>query len=328
MTTTTIKKIKKIIKDNKNDIAFVVGNGINRYPKNPKALSWDDLLNQLWENVSPQTLKKLPNGISLTEFYDILELEKRPDINLQEEVVKIMKDWEPLNHHRKITAKIKDELNAPILTTNFDETIAKTFNYELFRTKQETKQEGFTDFYPWTTYHGENRFDLPTDGFGIWYINGMIKYPRSIRLGISHYMGSIERARSLLHSGDDCLFSKKKGKNANEWKGSNTWLHIIFNKSLFIFGLGLEENEIFLRWLLIERMRYFKCFPERVHKGWYITSNNKTDKGKKHKELGIEGAMNESNNETDKGKKLFLEFVGFEVIEVDDYEDIYEKIWE
>jgi len=302
MTTTTIKKVIKMIKDNKNDIAFVVGNGINRYPNNPKALSWDDLLNQLGEKVSPQILKKRPNGISLTEFYNILELEKTPDINLQEEVVKLMKDWEHKDHHKNITARI-NELNAPILTTNFDETIAKTFNYKLFK----TKGEKFTDFYPWTTYHGENEFKLPTDGFGIWYINGMIKYPRSIRLGISHYMGSIERARNLLHDGNDCLFSRKKDKNANEWKGSNTWLHIIFNKSLFIFGLGLEENEIFLRWLLIERMRYFKCFPERVHKGWYITKR--------------------SDNETDKGKKLFLKFVGFEVIEVDDYADIYENIW-
>lgn len=302
MTTTTY--IKKIIKDHKNDIAFVVGNGINRYSDNSKALSWDDLLNQLGEKVSSQKLKKRPNGISLTEFYDILEFEKTPDINLQEEVVKLMKDWKPLNHHRKITAKIKDELNAPILTTNFDETIAKTFNYKLVR----TKKEGFTDFYPWTTYHGEhgeNKLELPTDGFGIWYINGMINYPRSIRLGISHYMGSIERARSLLGGGDNRLFSSK---NANEWKDSNTWLHIIFNKSLFIFGLGLEENEIFLRWLLIERMRYFKRFPERVHKGWYITKR--------------------SDNETDIGKKFFLEFVGFEVIEVDNYEDIYENIWE
>jgi hypothetical protein len=136
----------------------------------------------------------------------------------------------------------------------------------------------------------------------------MINYPRSIRLGISHYMGSIERARSLLHDGNDCLFSRKKGKNANEWKGSNTWLHIVFNKSLFIFGLGLEENEIFLRWLLIERMRYIRYFSGIQHKGWYIT--------------------NRSNNETDKGKKLFLEFVGFKVIEVDDYKDIYENIWE
>ena len=104
MTTT---EIKQIIERNRNDIAFVVGNGINRYPNNPNALSWDDLLIQLWDKVSLQTLTRRPNGISLTEFYDILELENTQDINLQREVTELMANWEPLNHHRIITDKIK-----------------------------------------------------------------------------------------------------------------------------------------------------------------------------------------------------------------------------
>lgn len=35
------------------------------------------------------------------------------------------------------------------------------------------------------------------------------------------------------------------GKNRNNLIGSNTWLHVIFNKDLFIFGLALEGNEVF-----------------------------------------------------------------------------------
>lgn len=295
----TITNIKQIIEQNKDNIAFVVGNGINRYPDNPNALSWDELLIKLCSIVSSQTLTGRPNGISLTEFYDILELEKPQNIKLQREVTKLMENWEPQNHHRIITDRIK-ELNAPILTTNFEETFAKTFKYKLLR----TEQEGFTDFYPWTTYHGENQLKLPTDGFGVWYINGMINYHRSIRLGLSHYMGSVERARYLLRN-ERSLFSSED-VNKNNWKGCKTWLHIVFNKSLFVFGLGLEENEIFLRWLLIERIKYLKHISKE-HKGWYINKR--------------------SNNGTDQGKKLFLEHVGFEVIEVDDYADIYENIW-
>ena len=118
-------------------------------------------------------------------------------------------------------------------------------------------------------------------------------------------MGSVERARNLLHKREDeVLFT---GKNNTQWKGYKTWLHIIFNKSLFVFGLGLEENELFLRWILIERIKYFKKFPDRKHKGWYINRR--------------------SNNETDQGKKFFLERVGFEVIDVDNYAEIYEHIW-
>lgn len=73
----TTDQIKEIIERNQEDIAFIVGNGVNRYPNNPNALSWDELLIQLWDKVSFQTLSRRPVGISLTEFYDILELKIR-----------------------------------------------------------------------------------------------------------------------------------------------------------------------------------------------------------------------------------------------------------
>jgi hypothetical protein len=59
----TTNQRKEIIRKNQNDIAFVVGNGVNRYPDNPNALSWDDLLIKLWDKVSFPTLSSRPNGI-------------------------------------------------------------------------------------------------------------------------------------------------------------------------------------------------------------------------------------------------------------------------
>ena len=174
----TTDEIRRIIERNKNDIAFIIGNGINRYPNNPNALSWDDLLIQLWERVSFQTLTIRPKGISVTEFFDILELENKQEINLKKEISNLMGEWEPLSQHLKIINCIKD-LDSPILTTNYEESIARVFNYQQFK----TEQEGFTDFYPWSTYHGTKQLDLHTDGIGICYIKGMIKYHRTIRLG-------------------------------------------------------------------------------------------------------------------------------------------------
>jgi len=300
-TMTSVKEIKRILESNKDSLAFIIGNGINRYPNNPKILSWDDLLMQLWTKVSYQTLSKKPQGISMNEFYDILELENRNNYNLQKEVVKLMQDWEPLEHHKLITDYAK-AINAPILTTNFEETLAKTRNYDLLR----IEDKKFTDYYPWTCYHGDKELEFPTDGFGIWYINGMINYHRSIRLGLSHYIGSIQRTRDYLYKRtQEYLFCSEI--DPNDWVGRHSWLHVIFNKSLFIFGIGLEENEIFLRWLFIERTKYFRKFPERKQKGWYLTPK--------------------CNDETDQGKKFFLEKVGIEVLEVDCFDDIYEKIW-
>jgi hypothetical protein len=119
-------------------------------------------------------------------------------------------------------------------------------------------------------------------------------------------MGSVERARNLIHKGnEENLFS---GKDQHRWKGRTTWLHIIFNKSLFIFGLGLKQNETFLRWLLIERKKYFKRFPDREKKGWYIDTK--------------------LNIKNDMGKRIFLKYAGFEIIDVESYNDIYRHIWE
>ncbi|WP_306350388.1 hypothetical protein [Flavobacterium sp. '19STA2R22 D10 B1'] len=292
-------EIKNIIAENKDDIAFVIGNGVNRYPNNPNALSWDDLLLKLWDKASLHTVLKRPSGVSITEFYDILDLINNSSIQLQKEVATLMEDWEPLLHHETIVSRIK-ELNVPLLTTNFEATFAKTFEYDLYK----IEQDRFTDYYPWNCYHANTELKSPLEGFGVWYINGMTHYHRSIRLGLSHYMGSVERARMLINSPMGKLYN---AKNISDWKGNSTWLHIVFHRSLFIFGLGLDENETFLRWLLIERFKYYKKYPSRKHKGWYLYKR--------------------SDNPLDEGKKFFLQNVGFEIIEVDNYDTIYQGLW-
>ena len=42
-----VADIKEIIENNKGDIAFIIGNGINRYSTNSNVLSWHNLLIQL-----------------------------------------------------------------------------------------------------------------------------------------------------------------------------------------------------------------------------------------------------------------------------------------
>ncbi len=301
-------KLKTLVTRQANDIAFIVGNGINRYPNNPAAISWDDLLINLWDKFSFRTISEVPTGISVTEFYDLLDIESTNSfattMNIQKEACKLLETWSDKPHHKIFLEKARS-INAPVLTTNFDMILPTALNLKQFYTDSNGT---FTDYYPWTTYFGDRQLSSPTDGFGVWFINGFLKYHRSIRLGLSHYMGSVEKARGYLHKGDETrLFS---GKDVENWKGNNTWLHIIFNKSICIFGLGLEENEVFLRWLLIERAKYFRKFPDHKKKGWYVT--NKPRKP----------------DEKYKGKKYFFEGLGFEIIETDDYDSIYKAPWE
>lgn len=299
-------QLKNIISKNQSDIAFIVGNGINRFPNNPGAISWETLLMKLWNAFSPDNYKEVPKGITITEFYDLLDIaasdNRSTNFEIQREASRLLSDWHFRNHHTAFVKKAS-AIEAPVLTTNFDLILPSCLDLKQFYTDTKT----FSDFYPWTTYYGGKQLQYPTDGFGIWFINGFINYHRSIRLGLSHYMGSVEKARNFLHKGNEGkLFS---GKDQHDWRGSKTWLHIIFNKSLCIFGLGLEENEVFIRWLLIERAKYFKKFPDRVKGGWYVAPRI------------------EKPGDRDIGKKKFLEGIGFKLIETENYIEIYETPW-
>jgi hypothetical protein len=305
--TNTALQIQNIISENSNNTAFVLGNGINRF-YSKENLSWEKLLLNLWNTYTERKVRQTEifKGISFTEFYDAIDIQNTKKDNfsstLQKEVKNKMELWKPNYEQNKIIDKIRS-LDSPILTTNFDDLIPKSSSLNFY--KMESK--GFTDFYPWSCYYSDRELKNPVDGFGVWFPNGMINYHRSIKLGLSQYMGNVERVRKMLHNNKENIYFD--GKNRNNWSGYLSWLHIVFNKSLFIVGFGLEENEVFFRWLLIERAKYFKLFPHRRKKGWFITVKDETD-------LNFFG------------KKFFLESVGLKVLEVDSYDVLFDKIWE
>lgn len=295
--------LSSILKKHHNDVALVVGNGVNRYGAARETNSWNDLLLSLSRKFLHHKGKHVPKGVSLTEFYDLIELEygqTTPERTLQREFCHLMAQWEPYDQHKHIVAWAK-AANSPVLTTNFEQTLSKAGGCNLFRI---AGGKHFTDFYPWESYFGDRQLGNPCEGFGIWHINGMEHYARSVRLGLTHYMGSAQRARHWFHRGhEQSLFS---GKDVHNWSGARTWVHIIFNKSLVIFGIGLEEHEVFLRWLLIERARYYRKFPERAKNAWYFSVNEPADSG----------------------KFFFLQRLGVNTVSLESYDQIYKKhVW-
>ena len=295
-------EMKSLLRKHGSDIALVIGNGINLYGPAHRTNSWHDLLVKLAGKYLPARLRSVPTGVALTEFYDVLELKSTLSTSvptLQQEFCDLMASWQYYEHHQRIV-EWAQKFDRPILTTNFEQILSDAGNCTLHR----TKKDSFTDYYPWESYYGVRQIDNPAEEFGIWHVNGMQHYRRSVRLGLSHYMGSVERARGWLHKGNERrLFS---GKNMREWDGAASWLHIVFNSPLLIFGLSLEENEVFFRWLLIERARYFKKFPDRKKDAWYVYAG-KANNGK-------------ANND---GKQFFLEGVGVLPLHVSSYDDIY-----
>lgn len=292
-----VTDVKKALYQNRSDLAFIVGNGINRFAyNNEKNVSWRSLLLNVWRQLFDNGLNFEIKGISLTEFYDMMELEEMERVQVQ--IVELLSQWHPRKYHKILQSYMRN-WDVPLLTTNFD----RNLDDGLDKGKLGVKKD-FSDYYPWNVYFSDRELTSPVDGFGVWHIHGMLDYKRSIRLGLSQYMALVARTRSFLHFED--ASDNFRSKNQNYWKGYNTWLHIFFNRSLCIFGLALDEDETFLRWLLIERAMYFKKYPERRKGGWFV--------------------YNKKEGKIADGKRYYLNTVGIELVELDNYEDIYRKM--
>jgi hypothetical protein len=244
-----MRALQKLVKKH-DKVAFLIGNGPNLAANIMP--SWKELL----ESAADRPLNLKLEGLSNTEVYDLVELHSDNGHEVKDRVkakLELLPTYDISLHKRLM--EFAEINSSPVLTTNFDEAFEKSIDAKLHH----IDSEDFTRFYPWKTYYGSQQLTLPTDGFGIWKIHGDVRYKDSIRLGLTDYMGNAERARKLIHNGHDRLF---QGKRKPFWKGHQTWLHIWFNLPIVIFGLSYGIDEVFLRWLLIERRRYFNLYND------------------------------------------------------------------
>ena len=179
--------------------ALLIGNGINRF-KGSHSSSWADLLAEL---AKPYGLDPPEEGIddmSFTEFFDILDLagsDKDARV-LQRLVCDQLRKWAPSDHHGTIINWAKRH-DVPVVTVNFDETLSRSVNASFHRG---SGRKGFSHWYPWKSYFSDREINEPRKNFAIWHAHGIMRYPRSIRLGLTHYMGSVQRARALVYRGE------------------------------------------------------------------------------------------------------------------------------
>ena len=208
-----------------------------------------------------------------------------------------MKKWEYQPIHKQI-AFFAQKYHLPILTTNYDTLLEDSVNAR----EHNYKQESFSELFPISLcYTNEPLPDY--EGFGIWHINGVVHYPKSILIGLSHYMRAIESVRKLLLPPNmfDAEIIQKQWRNPIK----NTWIDLVLSKHLVIFGLSLDKDETFLRWLLIERAKYYAMFPYMLKRGIYVVPETET---------------------LEDGKALFFNSVGIDVVKVRDYDSVYKII--
>lgn len=150
----------------------------------------------------------------------------------------------------------------PIMTTNYDEALSKKLNLTR-HCKIGNSDSQFT--FPFETYFSKTEIECPWKEFAIWHINGMVSYPQSIKIGYLDYTKMFNVIYERLFHGTAGLSSLIKGKG----NLCNTWISIFFYRNLFIWGVGLNDDEYVLRWLLVERAKYNIVCNKNL-KGWYV----------------------------------------------------------
>lgn len=289
-------------------LAFVLGNGINRYAiDNP--ITWEELLQGIWEGEPAlQDFPKNYKGVSFTEIFDIMCLKKGNgnwDENIKLSRIGICKKFEKVAFNDQLNKQLAT-LSVPVLTTNYDGCLDANLKKHVAKV---------SSIYPFDLYFSDKEITQANYGqeFSVWHIHGRYNLQKSIRLGTADYMGLLTYTRNYLQNGanlfnvkkvDDPWGVKKYGEEAKEEKYHFSWLEIFYNCSLCINGLGLAQDETYLRWLLISRKKYLDRIGSK-ETGWYICASK----------------------DLDEGKKFFLKNVGINVVVINDnhvrYEDLY-----
>lgn len=116
-----LTKLQQALRNDRNYLAFIVGNGINRFAYGDRQnVSWYEFLLKVWRQISSKTMNDISSGISLTEFYDIMEMEAGSIDKVRQKVVDLLGEWQPAGYHKWLQEKISSDWDVLLLTTNFD----------------------------------------------------------------------------------------------------------------------------------------------------------------------------------------------------------------
>ena len=262
---------------------ILVGNGLNLRGSNNNSISWESILKNMNKNKGNGDV---PKGYPLTEFFEIVNIDKDDQVGMINEFIDSIKSIEPGRAHHDLVKTCMDK-GINILTTNFDHSIEKAGNFDEGAYRK--LDEGFTDYYPWQRYYSNGP---KAGGIKIWHVNGDVKYRRSIKLSVCDYAGCIS------YYGEFDPMAKSR------YKRDRTWINEIMEKNLIIMGLTLSEAEIFLRHVLIRRASYSKKRGKGL-KGYFLTTED------------FETVKNSR-------LKFFLESVDIKIEYFKDYNEMYD----
>lgn len=121
----------------------------------------------------------------------------------------------------------------------------------------------------------------------LWKIHGDFERLPSIMLGFDQYCGSLSRLSNYIKgtyksSGtnekkekicDKTIIKKCQDKDFDNL----SWIELFFNSNLFIVGLGMNFSEIDLWWIINQRARLIKGYPNAINNKIYFLSTKYDD---------------------------------------------------
>jgi len=343
------KLLKSINSENRRKIAFVVGNGINLYAaeqlRRSKDIGWLGLLKKLikkYELPIDDKDKNFPN-ITLPELANILELNIMKANNrgykdsikeLKNEMICLIKKYmeDELKsadvYNNFLSFAEKNDI--PIITTNFDGLLSSKKYKEIKLNFTDEKglfksNANYNWNYCYTNppeiknLNSDNYYDI-IQGFGVWHIHGNIEHSLSLKFGLDDYINCTSKVKDLISNHNKKqeekykpLFSFRKEDDDTNWKGKNTLFDIFFKRYLIFIGLSLNSDEVFLRWLLMQRAKYL------YNKKPNFNINNE------YSGSFVYCTRDDNRFDENSAETAFFKSCGIDLLGVDDYKDAYES---
>ena len=307
---------------NNKDFVFLIGNGINRH-YDKCSPSWSHLLNSIAEELNieisiaddnksrkqiahdekgvneteqqkVQTSSK--SGLTNPEFFSLIERRwgKRKDVLT---VLKEHKD--KFNKFDSTTeTSIKKALltwNVPVLTTNYDKRL------DFGRSRNMSCPDGHKRYYdfPLNTYYSPNEIQSVCSQFAVWHIHGSFDASNKIQISLDDYLNYVNHVSPKLRD-----FTCNTN-DLSKCKYADTWLYPFLTKTLCFVGVGLEIDEVFLRWLLLQRKQMMRNGNIPETESYYFCIKK----------------------DLTKGKEMFLENVGVKPIPFKGYNSMYKNLF-
>ncbi|HNZ27878.1 MAG TPA: SIR2 family protein [Spirochaetota bacterium] len=251
-----------------------------------KVLSWDELLLKTWHKFNGRNIAEIPEAITHIEFMELL-FHNINDKKRESEVKKfICREFEVWKNNVK-ESNSKYKILENIIN-KYNNII--TTNYD----------NVLSDFFQgkfmvnhnlgFSDYYPWRSYDLLNGATKIFYIHGTYRYSRSIKISFIDYQRSIAYANKIIKQG-----KSKDEKDIQKYK--NSLIYLFLETDLVIAGLKFTHDELFLRYLL-----FLKAKDYSNTKVVYITKSNNT------------------------GLDFLMENLGYSVIKLEKYEDIYKNL--